>query len=814
MADIQMGSAGSAETLTEREQEILGWLAQGLSNREIANRLHLAHRTVTWYNTQIYSKLGVNNRDDAVSRAQELGISTLSNPKLTDTNTRHNLPHQTTRFVGRQQELDDLARLIANPDAQLMTILAPGGMGKTRLGLAAAERQLHHFADGVYFVPLAPLSSINDIVTTIGENIGLVFHGEDEASQQLVDFLKERSMLLVLDNFEHLLDGAAVVTEIIHSAAHTKILVTSRERLNIQGEYVYVLNGLIYPDRKVSQDALAFDAAKLFMQNAKRTHSDFELLPDDFDQLTRICQLTAGMPLGIELAAGWIDVLSLEQIAAEIQQGNDILETELRDIPERHRSLQATFERTWVRLTESEQQVFMKLSVFRGGFTLESAERVVGATIRQLRKLAQKALIQTDSNERYAIHELLRQFGAGKLDESNELAAVQAKHAAYFSDFMVEREHDLKNGEQLTGLTLIDHDFENVRLAWRYLVTHHRWEQLPKFRYSLWFYCDLRSMSQDVLGMFDYALQILRAIPPSAPLQVTIGRMIAWSSWFYHNLGFHERATNLAEEAIGILQGFDDSLEDLIIAHHTIVGVSYYAEERASALSLAKHSYALAQRLNDPTWLGQTATFLAFAGDLTTETDSLYQAKRMFEHTGDQHGLWMCCLAEGMLFVEQHKLQEADVILKYGENLIAPFNSAAHLALNNRIAGIVALMQNDNQRAGYHFSVGLRLLWQAGYTYNIYAYLLRIAQVCIHENRLATAIRIMALLDDIAPELRDLYYHHFVDKRAYPQVSYDDLQRELEHQIKAAQREDLWEQVEQPTLSDLIYELLAEINET
>ena len=192
MADRYTGSQGLMEPLTEREQEILTYLVEGLSNHEIAHKLHLALRTVKWYNSHIYSKLGVNNRDDAVIRAQELGLAVPSNKLTTG---RHNLPHQTTPFIGRQQELADLARLIADPDTRLVTILAPGGMGKTRFALEVARTQVGRFEQGVFFVPLAPLSSSNDIVTTIAENIGFVFHGENPPTQQVVTFLKDREML-------------------------------------------------------------------------------------------------------------------------------------------------------------------------------------------------------------------------------------------------------------------------------------------------------------------------------------------------------------------------------------------------------------------------------------------------------------------------------------------------------------------------------------------------------------------------------------------------------------------------------------------
>lgn len=456
MTDLQ-------ESLSEREIEILACLVEGVSNREIANRLHLAYQTVKGYNSDIYSKLGVTNRDSAIERATALGLleSASDTPQPTG---KHNLPESVTEFVGRRQEINELVSLIESQ--RLVTILAPGGMGKTRLSMEVARTQIGGFSDGVYFVPLAPLSSPNDIVTTIAENIGFVLHGENPPAQQLVDFLKDRSMLLVLDNFEHLLEGTPLVTDIVRSAQSVKVLVTTRERLNLRGENVYSLRGLEFPKWETPEDALEYDAVKLFMQSANRVRSDFELHTDDLDFLARICRLTAGMPLGIELAAGWVDVLSLGKIADEIQQGIDILETDMRDVPERHRSLRATFERTWDRLTNDEQTVFARLSVFRGGFTLESVEAVASANARHLRKLAQKSLIQTEATERYTVHELLRQFGEGKLAETGAYDSLRQLHSTYYMEFMAKREADVQGQRQLVALAEIRTDFENIRLAW------------------------------------------------------------------------------------------------------------------------------------------------------------------------------------------------------------------------------------------------------------------------------------------------------------------------------------------------------------
>jgi DNA-binding CsgD family transcriptional regulator len=307
------------DSLKPREIEVLRLITDGLSNREISEQLFISVETVKWYNKQIYSKLDVSGRKEAAHKAQQLGLLDDSiQSDMAVATAKNNLPQETTPFIGRTHELDAIQTLLQDAENRLLTILAPGGMGKTRLSLKVAQSQIGHYPDGIFFIPLAPLSSPNDIVTTIAENIGFVFHGEQTLTQQIVTFLKDRTMLLVLDNFEHLLEGASLVSDIVKLTQNINIVITSRERLNLHGENVYSLRGLEFPEWETPADALEYDAVKLFMSSAQRTRTDFDLHDDDLDYLARICKLTAGMPLGIELAAGWVDALSLEQIANEI----------------------------------------------------------------------------------------------------------------------------------------------------------------------------------------------------------------------------------------------------------------------------------------------------------------------------------------------------------------------------------------------------------------------------------------------------------------------------------------------------------------
>jgi predicted ATPase/DNA-binding CsgD family transcriptional regulator len=614
MATINEASS-FPEPLTERELEILSCLSDGLSNQEIADHLYLSVKTVRWYNSQIYSKLGVNNREAALVAAEGFGLlHDASESSLAD----NNLPAQTTAFVGRQTELVEIARLLDQPDTRLITILAPGGMGKTRLALAAAERQLHHFSDGVFFVPLAPLSSPDAIVTTIVESVSFSFYSGDPPKQQLLDSLRQRHLLLVLDNFEHLLDGAPLVTEILRAAPQVKVLATSREKLNLSGETIFTISGLHFPDWETPEDALAYDAVKLFMQRTHHVRPDFELQGEHLNYLARICRLTAGMPLALVLAAGWVDVLTLKQIAGELQQGIDILETELRDVPERHRSVRVSFNYTWARLSETEREIFMKLSVFRGGFTPEAALAIAGATPRHLRKLVNKALLQILPTGRYDMHELLRQYAETHLVTAGETDVVKEAHSLYFLDFLRQREADIKGRKQIESLRAIDADRENVYAAWRWGVAHDAAEAIFEAIEALSHYAHTRTQHQfEIELLFRQAREQLGAARhPRVWARVTLQHIhLLHNGLFSSEDPFHdviERCVVIAEEHHDL---GEIALGQKLLAIHHVMARPY---DPADAQRI-QEVLAIYEALGDPHYISNA---LKWMGLLSTDNDT------------------------------------------------------------------------------------------------------------------------------------------------------------------------------------------------
>ncbi len=326
------------------------------------------------------------------------------------------LPAQVGSLVGRERVLSELGSLIASGQHRLITLIGPGGIGKTSLALQLARDQEHSFRHGARFMPLAGTASAESIVQVIADACALSDYGGADLREQLLEHLRDQDLLLVLDNFEHLLSGASVVSDILAVAPDIQVVVTSRERLNLYGEYVVQVTALDIPSiMDAPSDIGRSSSVQLFVRSAERANSSFQPRAADFPAIIRTCELVGGMPLGIELAAAWTPLLSCHEIAEEIEKSLDFLSTPLRDVPERHRSVRAAFDHSWRMLTETERQIFMGLSVFRGGFLKDAAEQITSAPMHVLLTLMSKSFLTRNPQGRFEIHELLRQYAEDKL---------------------------------------------------------------------------------------------------------------------------------------------------------------------------------------------------------------------------------------------------------------------------------------------------------------------------------------------------------------------------------------------------------------
>lgn len=527
----------------------------------------------------------------------------------------HNLPVQTTSFIGREKEVADIKRLLLEePDCRLLTLVGPGGIGKTRLALAAAVQIRDDFPDGVFFIPLAPISEPEFIVPAIAESLRLIFYGNVDPKENLLDYLSRRQLLLFVDNLEHLQDGTALLSDIISHAPEVLILATSRERLNLREEWVFEVQGLDYPSGN-GRTLNAYSATELFLQRAHQAMRDFAPTEAEMADIGRICQLVAGMPLGIELAAPWIKFLSCREIAAEIESSLDFLDTTVQNVPDRHRSLRLVFEQTWERLSEQEKSMLRQLSVFRGGCTRDAAERVTDATLPVLSSLVDKALLRRNNTGRYELHELIRQFAEGELSIIEKTETTHDVHCTYFADFLHQRESDFKGPRQKVVAEEIAADLKNILIAWNWAIKQIHVELLDKAMGSLGYVHEWYGRYQEGEQAFALAADNLAEIDTIRGQRV-LANLLIWRAIFGELLGKNKEVGQLLHQAQTLLEtsklAAQDTRKEQVAILMGLGRVAYNNRDFQNAGRLYEQSLTLYRDLRDR-W-GEARALLAVEG--------------------------------------------------------------------------------------------------------------------------------------------------------------------------------------------------------
>lgn len=630
---------------------------------------------------------------------------------------RHNFPAQTTPFVGREAELTELHRMIDDPKTRLVTILAPGGMGKTRLGLEVAERHLEHFQGGAYFVGLAPLSDPQNIVPTIAEAVGYQLQ-QDERSprQQLLDYLREKNLLLLLDNFEHLIEGASIVSDILRAAPAVQIIATSRERLNLSGEVLFNLGGMDFPDWETPEDALEYSAVKLFMQGAARARPGFELLADDLKYVARICRLVRGMPLGIVLAASWVEMLAVEEIASEISQSLDFLETEMRDVPERHRSIRAVFDYSWNLMNDAEREVFARLAVFRGGMTREAAQQVAGANLRVLTALVNKSLLRRDPDSgRYEIHELLRQYAEERLEDAGEAAATRDAHSAYFASFMDQRQGAMYQKAEGKAVAEIEAEIENIRASWHWAVESGNLEPIDRAMHMLSSFYEIRGWSRE--GQEAYRMLIERLRPLVGEEHPLLARARLRQAWHGMRLGSFEGGTEIAEKAWALFKD-DAARPDRFVALDVRIYIAMMRGQYDTACQVGAEYMALAKAAGDPMYEVRSMSQLGYALFLQgsyQEAKALYeQVVPMLEAFGSPGGIAIGLNNLGEICHVLGEDTEAKALFERAFALYKEANNRHGMAFTLNNLGKVAHTLGDFDAAEHYNEQSLELYREVG----------------------------------------------------------------------------------------------------
>lgn len=670
----------------------------------------------------------------------------------------HNLPQYTTLLIGRETEIADVGDRLRDPNCRLLTLVGPGGIGKTRLAIEAASEQASTFQDGIFFVALQPVAAADSIVRTIGSAIGLEFSADGKPEFQLQQHLQEKEQLLVLDNVEHLLEGAEIIADLVAATSQLKLLVTSREPLKLQDEWLYHVQGLPFPRQESTSEIETYDAVRLFADHAGRVQRDFSL-DEEQGPVIRICQLVQGMPLGIELAAKWRRRLPSVEIARELQKSLDILQTDLRDVPDRHRSMRAVFDHSWKLLTDDERRVFMSLAVFRGGFRRDAAEQVAGASMTVLMSLVDKSMLRVNRNGRFDIHELQRQYAAERLADSPEFeAAVRDRHSAYYTAFIDRPVNDFLNAENQETLQVLDGEIGNFRTAWDWAIARQNVNYLKQALDGLYWYAWKRSWHEEGERAFRQAVAVLRAVEPNKENLIVLGQALTLQAAMDIWLGRAAQAGERARESETILRPLE-SRRDLAGALAIQGWAALEQQQWKAAKILLEEALPLydddSQNEVKAFTLGQLGHIARVEGDSTAGEYWYREALSLGKHIGDQRTIAESQVHLGILAQWQGYYFRARQLYQEGLEVAraAGFATIIIGALHN--LGTVAIIVGELDVARGHIEESLSIATEDGKGPGIAWSLIHLAEVMIAQGDHAVAQEQYQAALEIPPGMAD-----------------------------------------------------------
>lgn len=510
-------------------------------------------------------------KDDKVPRRQ--GDETTKRALL----QKHNLPAAANAFIGRETEAAQIAEWLAQPNGRLLTIVGPGGIGKTRLAQESARARRGEFADGVWYVSLVAFAALDGLVTAVAAAMGLNLSGKEDLPTQLINQLQPLEALMVLDNLEHLLndDVRSFLSRLMQTAPELRLIATSRERLRLQAERLVELDGLPFPvigdqyTASSKQYAVGSDhsplsnlqspisdyaAVQLFTNRVQQVRVDFDLAREE-TAVAHLCRLVGGLPLALELAAAWTRVLTVGDIVAEIEHGLDALTSPLHDVPARHRSLRAVIETSWQMLPAAEQALFRRLAVFRGGFTRAAAQQVASAALPQLMGLVDRSFLRLDDDRRFRRHPLLLQFAQAQLAaQPQEKAAAEAAHARTFADFVQQQAPALQGADAPAALAVLAADLENIRAAWQWALAAKEAPLLRQMAAGVGRFFADRSRYLEGAALFAAGVEQVRQWPETAVRDQLLAQLLVELGNFWHENGRFAEAEAILQEANQLAQ--------------------------------------------------------------------------------------------------------------------------------------------------------------------------------------------------------------------------------------------------------------------
>ena len=633
-----------------------------------------------------------------------------------------NFPNLSPAFVGREAELKLLAELVESPDNRIISLVGPGGIGKTRLAVQFATQVAEHFSDGVLFISLASIQDPDHIPIALADTLKFSFFGPSGQNEQLGNYLHRMKALLVFDNFEHLRqEGAKFLAFLISRTHQLKILVTTRERLNMLAETIMEIRGLPVPLSETAENAEIYSSIRLFQQNAQRISQRFSL-EMNLSAIIRICQLVNGHPLGIILASSWVRVYSCSQIDEEINKNIDFLTCNAPDLALRHRSLRAVFDNSWELLSQSERIILSRLSVFRAPFTSHTAQGICDASPQVLGDLNDKSLLHFQNN-RYEILETFQQYVQGKLEAiEDEYLITRTKFIDYYVDFCQQKGQELNTALQRKALEEMISEIENIRTAWNWLVNSDRWDDIRTIKQSIMIYHVMLGSFVQAREFFRLALSRLNHLN-DPNLDLIHASILQDESWMTVRIGFITEGLQGLFSSLETFRQYNSSwdivLSLMFLAEtHRILrnhqqGKKYIDEalQLIDSVDFPRSNYLVAISANCKSILGM---LLIALGDYDQAEANLQSSLATHRKIGTYYGTILPLQGLGRLaYLNGEFIRSRDLYLQALETATNIYDQRGMALIHNNLAAIYEAISSPTE-AYHHVLIALKLSKETG----------------------------------------------------------------------------------------------------
>jgi predicted ATPase len=709
-------------------------------------------------------------RPERVFQLVAVGLPSEFPPLRTLEGKPNNLPSQPTPLVGRERGVEEVAERLGGEEVRLLTLTGPGGTGKTRLALQAGADLLEGFDDGVFFVSLATMTDPELMPSAIAGPLGVKESAEQPLIESLKSYLHHKHLLLILDNFEQVLEGAPVVGELVGACPKLKVLATSRIPLRLYGEQEYPVPPLALPDPRVLPPLKVltqYEAVRLFVERARAVKADFEVTNENAPAVAEICARLDGLPLAIELAAARVRILPPQKVLERLSNRLKLLKGGARDLPTRQQTLRGTIDWSYDLLEEDEQTLFGRLSVFAGGRTLEAIEEICDPdgdldALEGVESLVEKNLLRQEEGvggePRFVMLETVHEYAREKLQKSGEAEEIKRLHAEYFLALAQESNPQLKGPNQLQWLGRLDVEYDNFRVALAWALESGEGELAVRLAGALWWFWFVRGYLREGRGWLEAAL----AEGATSWTPETRAKSLTGAGRLALEVGEVERARALLEEGVQLFRGAGEEA-GLAEAVDNLAIAAAFSGELEKAKPLFEESLGLYREASDGWGVGEVLNNLANVALLQAEGD---KAMALHEESlatrrkvGDKRGIAMSLGNVATVWADWGEYERAAKLTE--ESLVLYRELGDKLTVMGHLAalGELELERGNHKQAGRLLKESLMQSKDAGHRMPMLSSLLIFARLAEKRGELLRAARLFGFTME-APEA--VHFHHLM----------------------------------------------------